>query len=91
MDDLLVVIFLPSCSSMTCNFFNTTAGAKVYINDEYKGVTPYVYQDTKLAFSKIAIKLKKNGYKDFDTTISKNEEANVGTIIGGIFFMVPLL
>ena len=59
---LLGVLFLSSCSSMTA-ISSIPAGAKVYINDEYKGVTPYVYQDTKLAFSKIAIKLKKMDIK----------------------------
>ena len=32
-----------------------------------------------------------DGYEDFNTLLKRNEEANVGAIIGGIFLLFPFL
>tara|TARA_B100000795_G_scaffold200818_1_gene154593 strand:+ start:299 stop:616 length:318 start_codon:yes stop_codon:yes gene_type:complete len=37
------------------------------------------------------VRLEKDGYETFNTNICRNEEADVGAIIGGIFFLVPFL
>ena len=79
-----------SCSSSTC--IQTSQGAaKLYINNEYKGTTPYVHTDTRIVGSTLVLKLEKEGYKPLITTITKDEEIDPGAIAGGIFFGVPFL
>src|SRR5690554_2555327 len=61
------------------------------MNEEYMGVTPYSYSDTKIVGSTTSIRLEKEGYEPFYTSLSRNEEVDVGAIIGGIFVLVPFL
>lgn len=84
-------ILLSSCSSATMISTVNTDKAKVYINDEYKGETPYKQKDLKVVGSNLDVKLKKEGFEDFDTTIVKDERVNVGAIIGGLFFLFPFI
>lgn len=37
------------------------------------------------------IRLEKDGYETLNTTLSRNERADVGAIVGGIFFIFPFL
>ena len=67
------------------------SNAKVYLDDEYLGETPYKLTDSKIIFTTNKLKLKKEGYDDFETTFRKDEEARVGTLIGGFCLVVPLL
>lgn len=83
-------ILLTSCASTTMIQSNTT-GAKVYLNDEYVGETPHAYKDTKIVGSKTTVRLEKDGYEAFNGTLSRNEKADVGAIIGGFFLLVPFL
>ncbi len=39
----------------------------------------------------MTIRLEKEGYESFNTNICRNEEADVGAIIGGVFLLVPFL
>jgi len=87
---LASTILLASCSSRTLIQSNPS-GAKVYLNGESVGTTPYSYQDTKIVGSTNTVKLEKEGYEPFNTTFSRNEKADVGAIIGGIFVLVPFL
>jgi len=61
------------------------------MNEEYMGVTPYSYSDTKIVGSTTSIRLEKEGYEPFYTSLSRNEEVDVGAIIGGIFVWIPFL
>lgn len=83
-------IFFISCSSSTV-LQTVPPGAKVYINDEYIGVTPCVYQDTKIVFSNNYVRIEKEGYKTFNTSFSRDEEVEIGAIVSGVFFIVPFL
>ena len=67
------------------------SGAKVYLDSEYAGTTPYLMKDTKISWSQTRVELKEEGYENFITTLSKDEEVNVGAIIGGLFVWVPFL
>jgi hypothetical protein len=67
------------------------SGAKVYLNGEPVGTTPYTHQDTKIVGSTTIVKLEKEGYEPLNTFFSRNEEADIGAIIGGIFVWVPFL
>ncbi len=83
-------IILTSCSSTTL-IQSTPHGAKVYVDGEPVGTTPYSHTDTKIVGSTTTLKLEKEGYETFNTTISRNEEVDVGAIIGGLFVWIPFL
>jgi len=83
-------ILLTSCASTTMIQSNPS-GAKVYLNGEPVGTTPYTHRDTKIIGSTTIVKLKKEGYESLNTSFSRNEEVDVGAIIGGIFVLVPFL
>lgn len=85
---LAVAVLFASCSSTTL-IQSEPSGAKVYMNGEYKGVTPYSYSDTKIVGSSTEVRLEKEGYEPLYTMLSRNESADVGAIIGGVFFLFP--
>lgn len=87
---LVLSILVVSCSSTTI-IQSTPPGANVYINQSKVGYTPYSYTDSKIAGSTTFIQLKKEGYEDFNISLKRNERADVGAIIGGIFVLVPFL
>ena len=86
----LSTAFLYACASTT-KIDTTPDGATVYINGEKAGTTPFTYTDTKIVGSAVQVKLKKEGYEDFQTTLTRNEEPDVGAIVGGVFTLVPLM
>ena len=81
-------ILLSSCASTTM-IQSTPSGSKVYLNGEPVGKTPYSHTDTKIVGSTTTVKLEKEGYEPLNTSFSRNEEADVGAIIGGIFVLIP--
>lgn len=83
-------MLLASCTSTTLIQSNPI-GAKVYINGEQVGTTPYTYQDTKIVGSTNAVKLEKEGFETLNTSFSRDEVVDAGAIIGGIFLLVPFL
>lgn len=87
---LVLSILLASCSSTTLITSNPPK-AKLYINGAYVGVTPYYHTDTKIMGSVLDLKIEKEGYNPLITSISKTEEADIGAIVGGVFFLVPFL
>lgn len=87
---LSAIVLFASCQSTTM-IQSSPGEAKVYINDEYKGKTPYMHTDTKIVGSSFTLKLEKDGYKPFITRISRDETIDPGAIAGGIFFAVPFL
>ena len=87
---LAVLVLVASCSSSTI-INSSPSGAKVYINGEAVGRTPYKHSDTKIVGSSSSVKLEHDGYEPFYTTIARNEKADVGAIIGGVFVLVPFL
>lgn len=83
-------ILLSGCASTTL-FQTNPAGAKLYMNDELVGNTPYTYSDTKIVGTTTIVKIKADGYEDFNYVLKRNEEANVGAIVGGVFLLFPFL
>lgn len=83
-------ILLSSCSSTTMIHSNPI-GAKVYLDGEHVGSTPYRHRDSKIVGSTTIVKLEKDGYETLNASFSKDEEADIGAIIGGIFFLFPFL
>lgn len=87
---LATSILLISCTSVT-TIQSIPTGAKVYLNGETVGTTPYTHQDTKIVGSTTTLRLEKDGYKPFQAAFSRDEEVDVGAVIGGIFVFVPFL
>lgn len=84
------LILLESCSSYTVIQSNPT-GAKLYVNESPVGVTPYRYSDTKIVGSRTDVRMEKEGYAPLRTSFSRNEVADAGAIIGGLFLLFPFL
>lgn len=82
--------FLTGCSSTTM-INSKPQGAKLYMDEQYQGTTPYSYSDSKIVGSTTPIRLQLDGYEPYRTTLVRSEKADVGAIIGGIFLLVPFL
>ena len=66
-------------------------GARLYLNGEPVGNTPYTMSDTKIVGSTTTVRLEAPGYEPVNGAISRNEEFDVGACIGGVFLLVPFL
>jgi len=84
------IILLTSCASSTV-ITSVPDNAKVYVNGEYVGLTPYKHKDSKIVGSSNTIRVEKEGYETYNDTFSKDEKIAVGPLIGGIFLLVPFL
>lgn len=80
---ILVLAF--GCASVTV-INSSPEGAKVYIDEQPVGLTPFTYSDTKIIGSSTYIRLEKEGYLPFQTVMVRNEEVDAGAVIGGLFF-----
>src|SRR5690606_25314065 len=87
---LAALILFSSCASTTM-IQSTPDGAKLYLNGDSVGTTPYSHRDTKIVGSTNTVRLEKEGYETLNTSFSRNEEADVGAIIGGILVLIPFL
>jgi hypothetical protein len=87
---LITTILLSSCASTTV-LQSSPSGAKLYMNGEPVGKTPYTHTDTKIVGSTTILKITLDGYEDFNGVLTRNEEVNVGAIIGGLFLLFPFL
>ncbi|MFO7851773.1 MAG: PEGA domain-containing protein [Bacteroidales bacterium] len=88
---LLAMVFLFAGCVSTTMIQSDPPGAKLYLNGEPVGTTPYTHSDTKPVGSTNIVRLTKEGYEDLTTSFSRNEEVDVGAVIGGIFFLFPFL
>jgi hypothetical protein len=83
-------LLLQACASSTI-INSRPQGAKLYVDGEFKGNTPYAYSDQKIVGSTSQIRLVKEGYQDTTVSMSRNEEFSVGACIGGVLVLVPFL
>jgi PEGA domain len=66
-------------------------GAKLYLNGEPVGATPYTMSDTKIVGTVTTVRLELPGYEVLNTAIARNEEFDTGACIGGVFLLFPFL
>ncbi len=85
----LILFFLFGCGSSTVIKSNPS-GAKLYLDGQLKGETPYTYADRAAAGTMRTVTLKKEDCKDFTGHI-KREQLSVGALIGGILLLIPLI
>jgi hypothetical protein len=83
-------VLLTGCYSATM-IKSDPPGAKIYVNNEAVGITPYRYGDDKLAFSRTEIRIEKEDYEPFQTTLVRNEVIDGGALLAGLFVGIPLL
>ena len=87
---MAAVILFAGCASSTM-INSVPSGAKVYINGESVGTTPYLYSDTKVVGSVVNVDLVKEGYETLYTSFTRTEQVNAGSIVGGLFLLFPFL
>jgi len=80
-----LILFLSGCTSMTL-IQTVPPGAKIYINDELSGETPFTLSDTKIIGATSFIRFEKSGYKSFNTVIVRTEEIDPGPVVCGFIF-----
>lgn len=83
-------VLFSSCSSSTL-INSQPAGAKLYVNGQYKGTTPYQYSDTKIVGSVTDLRIEKDGFEPLQIPLVRNEQADAGAIVGGVFLLFPFL
>ena len=87
---LTASVLLSGCSSTTM-IQSKPEGAKIYLNEELVGTTPYAHSDTRIVGSTTRLRLEKEGYETLNSSFTRNEEVDAGAIVGGIFLMFPYL
>ncbi len=76
------------CASTTL-IRSTPEDANLYIDGSKVGTTPYTYSDTKIVGSVTRLRITKEGYENFEIIMKRDEELQVGPLIGG-FFLWPV-
>lgn len=87
---LAISILFASCVSTTL-IQTEPPGATVFIDGQRLGVTPFSYSDTRIIGSVVNLRLEKEGYEPIYTFFVRNEQVDVGAIVGGLFIWVPFL
>lgn len=82
--------FTSGCVSTTL-IKSAPPGAKVYLDGEMVGRTPYTMSDTKIVGSTTHVRLELEGYEPYTASISRNEEFSPGACIGGVLVLFPFL
>jgi hypothetical protein len=85
----LLCLVQACASSTTIN--SQPTGAKLYLNGEPVGNTPYTMTDTKIIGSTTTVRLEYPGYEPTSGAITRNEEFDAGACLGGVFLLFPFL
>ena len=83
-------VLMSSCVSSTM-IESIPNGATLYLDGERVGETPYLHRDTKIVGTTTDIRMEREGYKSFHATLQRNEEADAGAIVAGVFTLIPFL
>ena len=86
---LTVLSFLLGCASTTLIKSNPP-GAKLQVDGQSVGETPYFYTDKAASGTVKTVALKKEGYKDSNGLV-RREKLSASALIGGIFLIVPFV
>jgi hypothetical protein len=81
---------LAACSSTTVIRSNPP-GARVFLDDQPVGVTPYAMSDTKIVGTQTRVRLEYPGLRPHSAIIQRNEKFDVLACIGGFLVLVPFL
>lgn len=81
---LFIGALFSSCESITM-IQSVPEGARVYMDGQMVGTTPHLHKDEKIVFSKTAFRLEMEGYEPYWYILNRNEEPEIGAIVGGFF------
>src|SRR4051812_13349113 len=81
---------LAGCASTT-TIMSVPPGARIYLNGEPVGYTPFTMTDTKIVGSTTLVRLELPGYETTNGWITRNEEFDPGACVGGVFLLFPFL
>lgn len=87
---LLAAMLASACTSSTV-IRSSDPNSRIYVNGEYMGTGEAYYSDEKVAFSRNKVEIRKDGCRTDYHSFRRNEEADLGAIVGGIFLTVPFL
>ncbi len=87
---ILCALLATACTSSTV-IRSSDPESRIYVNGEYLGTGRARYSDQKVAFSKNDVEIRKDGCRPERYSFRRNEEADVGAIIGGFLFTVHYL
>lgn len=87
---LAASVFFSGCASTTMIHSNPS-GAKLYLNGESVGKTPYTHRDKRIVGSSTVVKLEKEGYETHYSSFSRDEELDIWATIGGLIVILPFL
>ena len=89
---ILSAMLVTACSSSTV-IRSSDPDSRIYVNGEYMGTGQGHANSTdqKVAFSKNNVEIRKDGCAAENYSFRRSEEADVGAIVGGILWTVPLL
>ena len=87
---ILIVLLTTACTSSTV-IRSSDPNSRIYVNGEYKGTGRAYYSDQKVAFSRNEVEIRKEGCRPEYHSFRRNEGADLGAIVGGIFFTIPYL
>ncbi len=85
--------FMASCKSSSM-IESEPPGAKVFFNGRKVGTTPLRIRDSKISFTQIDVRLKKEGYETLDALITKdrpNTACIVASAVGGLILLLPAI
>lgn len=85
----MALFFFLGCASTTL-IKSDPPGAKLQVDGQVVGETPYFYTDKAAAGTVKTVTLKKEDYKDLNGLI-RREKLSVPALIGGIFLVVPFV
>jgi hypothetical protein len=87
---LATTMALGACSSSTMIRSNPS-GARVFLDGEYVGTTPYEMTDTKIVGSATSVRIEYPGLQPMVSSIKRSEEFDAVACLGGVFLLVPFL
>ncbi|MBN1925122.1 MAG: PEGA domain-containing protein [Prolixibacteraceae bacterium] len=79
------ILLFSGCASTTM-IDSYPTGAKLYLDGEPVGTTPYSMTDEKIIGSCTSVKIQKEEFNPFYTDICRDEEPNYKALVGGLFF-----
>lgn len=77
----MAVAALTSCVGTT-TIVSNPPGAEVYVRDTLAGITPFVYQDIRISFTKQSIVVKKDGHQTQNIAMRRNGKFEAKNLLG---------
>ena len=87
---VLAALLASACTSSTV-IRSSDPDSRIYVNGEYMGTGEAYYSDEEVAFSRNKVEIRKAGCRSEYHSFRRNEEADIGAIVGGIILTVPFL